>query len=107
MSRSSTTIEELVLPSTVGEMIQEDFLDPLGMTVEQLAQGLHVTPTTVRETILGARPMDAEMDLRLTRFFGISTGFFLGLQTDRELRLRRYELSDVLDEIVPRMAQAA
>ncbi len=107
MSRSSTTIEDFILPSTVGEMLQEDFLEPLGMSPEELADKLRVTNATVRETISGARPIDAEMDLRLGRFFGISTGFFLGLQTDRELRLRKYELGQTLDEIVPRLARAA
>ena len=70
---------------------------------------LVVTPSACRrerinEIVLGKRAITADTDLRLARYFGMSEGFFLGLQTDYELLGRRREIADQLAAIRPRAA---
>ena len=58
----------------------------------------------INEIVLGKRAITADTDLRLARYFKISDGFFLGLQTDYELMQRRREIGDKLKAIKPRAA---
>ncbi len=105
MSRSSTTIEseELQNPSP-GDILRLDFVEPAGMTSAALAEALRVNAGRISEILGGRRPINADMDLRLTRYFGLSPGFFLGLQADFDLMQRRRELGDELEAIKPRAA---
>ena len=61
-------------------------------------------PPRINEIALGKRAITADTDLRLARYFGLSEGFFLGLQTDYELMFRRRRISDQLKAIRPRAA---
>lgn len=61
-------------------------------------------PRRINEIVLGKRAVTADTDLRLARYFKMSDGFFLGLQTDYDLMQRRRELGDKLKAIRPRAA---
>lgn len=105
MSRSRTiTDPDWLHNSHAGELLVSEFLEPLGMTVEDLAQSIGAEVERVRAVVAGAQAMDAELDLRLARYFGMSEGFFLGLQADYELLEAKRALNDDLDRIVPRAA---
>jgi antitoxin HigA-1 len=105
MSKSSTTTDPDWLPNpTPGETLMEEFLRPLGLSQSALARALCVPPRRINEIVLGKRAITADTDLRLTRYFGLTPGFFLGLQADHDLMARRRELGDDLDRIVPRAA---
>jgi addiction module HigA family antidote len=82
----------------------EDFLEPLGLSQYRLAHDLSVPPRRINEIVLGKRAITADTDLRLARYFGMSEGFFLGLQTDYELMQRKREIGDKLKAIRPRAA---
>ncbi len=69
-----------------------------------LARAVHVQPRRINEIVLGKRAMTADTDLRLARYFGMSEGFFLGLQSDYELMERRREIERELKSIEPRAA---
>ena len=58
----------------------------------------------INELVLGKRAVTADTDLRLTRYFGLSEGFFLGLQSDYDLMERRREIEAELKSIKPRAA---
>ena len=73
-------------------------------STQPTSRALHVPPRRVSEVLRGRRPIDADTDLRLARYFGLSAGFFLGLQADFDLMQRRRELGDDLDAIKPRAA---
>ena len=105
MSKSSTIIEgdELANP-TPGEILRLDFLEPAGMSSADLGQALHVDSGRVADVLSGRRAVDADMDLRLARYFGLTPGIFLGLQADFDLMRRRRELGDDLEAIKPRAA---
>ncbi|WP_158816228.1 HigA family addiction module antitoxin [Methylocapsa sp. S129] len=106
MSKSSITMTnpELLPNPTPGEILLEEFLKPLALSQNALARALRVPPRRVNEIILGKRAISADTDLRLARYFGVSDGFFLGLQADYDLMARRRQISPDLDAIQPRAA---
>jgi antitoxin HigA-1 len=105
MSKSSTTTDADLLPNpTPGEILLEEFLRPLGLSQTGLAGELRVPPRRINEIVLGKRAITADTDLRLTRYFGLTPGFFLGLQADHDLMARRRQLGAELDLISPRAA---
>lgn len=104
MSKSSTITTELLENPHPGEILLEDFLKPMGMSQNALARAVHVPPRRINEIVLGKRTVTADTDLRLARYFGISEGFFLGLQADYDLMERRRQIGDDLDTIVPKAA---
>ena len=102
-SRSSTITDLLPNPHP-GEILLEEFLKPMGLSQTALANALHVPPRRINEIVLGKRAVTADTDLRLARYFGVSKGFFLGLQADYELMQRRRQIGDKLKTIRPRAA---
>ena len=105
MSRSQTTTDpEWLRNSHAGELLVSEFMEPLGLTEGALASFLAIAPARLRDVIAGTMPMDAELDLRLARYFRMSEGFFLGLQNDYELLEAKRALNGELDRIVPRAA---
>jgi antitoxin HigA-1 len=87
-----------------GEILLEEFLKPMGLSQNALARAVHVPPRRINEIVLGKRAMTADTDLRLARYFDMSEGFFLGLQTDYDLMQRRREIESDLSNIKPRAA---
>lgn len=104
MSRLSTTIEDLLPNPHPGEVLLEEFLTPLGLSQNALARAIHVPPRRINEIVLGKRDVTADTDLRLARYFGLSEGFFLGLQADFDLMERRRAIAPQLQAIRPRAA---
>jgi addiction module HigA family antidote len=102
-SKSSTTTELLPNPSP-GEILIEEFLKPMGLSQTALARAIGVPPRRINEIVLGKRTVTADTDLRLARYFKMSDGFFLGLQTDHDLMQRRREIDNQLKAIKPRAA---
>ncbi len=76
----------------------------MGISQNALARAVHVPPRRINEIVLGKRDVTADTDLRLARFFGVSDGFFLGLQTDFDLMERRRQIEPDLKTIEPRAA---
>ena len=76
----------------------------MGLSQTALAHAIGVPPRRINEIVLGKRAITADTDLRLARYFKMSDGFFLGLQTDYELMQRRREIGDQLKAIKPRAA---
>ncbi|THV21296.1 HigA family addiction module antitoxin [Peteryoungia ipomoeae] len=104
MSRSSTTMTDLLPNPHPGDILLEDFLKPMGLSQNALARAVNVPPRRINEIVLGKRSLTADTDLRLSRYFGVSEGFFLGLQADYDLMQRRREIGAELQRIEPRAA---
>jgi antitoxin HigA-1 len=108
MSKSSTTThdEEPLLPNPhPGEILLEEFLRPMALSQNRVARAIHVPPRRINELVLGKRAVTADTDLRLARYFGVSEGFFLGLQADYDLMERRRQIEAELSSISPRAAE--
>jgi addiction module HigA family antidote len=89
---------------TPGEILLKEFLEPMGLSQNALARATHVPPRRINEIVLGQRAVTADTDLRLAKYFGVSEGFFLGLQTDHDLRAKKRELAKELHSIAARHA---
>jgi addiction module HigA family antidote len=84
---------------TPGEILLEEFLKPMGITQYRLAKEIGVSQRRISEIISGKRSITADTGLRLSRFFGTSDGFWVGLQTDYDTARTKDALSDVLARI--------
>ena len=105
MSKSPTTTDpEWLHNSHAGELLVSEFMEPLGLTEDALASSLAIAPARLHAVIAGNKPMDADLDLRLARYFRMSEGFFLGLQDDYELLEAKRALNGELEKILPRAA---
>ena len=89
---------------TPGEILAEEFLGPMGISQNALARAIRVPPRRINEIVLGQRAVTADTDLRLARYFGMSEGFFLSLQTDHDLRAKKREMAKELAAIAVRHA---
>jgi addiction module HigA family antidote len=102
---SITMIESDLLHNPhAGEILLEEFILPLQLSQNALARAIHVPPRRINEIVLGKRALTADTDLRLARYFGMSEGYFLGLQSDYDLMQRRRQISGELARIQPRAA---
>lgn len=105
VSKSSTTTESEWLHNPhAGDLLASEFMEPLGLDCAALASAIAVELVRLQSVIDGEIPVDAELDLRLGRYFRMSEGFFLGLQDDYEIREAKRILDGDLDRIVPRAA---
>lgn len=103
-SRTITADHDRLPDIHPGEILREDFLIGSEIGIEEVAQGSGVDARALRAILDEKAAIDAEVDLRLARWFGMSEGFFLGLQHDYELRLARNAHRDALARIVRRAA---
>jgi len=105
VSKSSTTTNPDWLHNAhAGEMLVSEFMEPLGLDVDAVASAIDVDSPRLRAVVNGSAPMDAELDLRLGRYFRMSEGFFMRLQDQYELLEAKRALNGDLDRIVPRAA---
>ena len=93
-------------PIHPGEILQEEFLRPMGISAHALALALHVPAPRINDIVRERRAVTADTALRLARYFGTSENFWLGLQADYDAAHARIALADVLPSIHPR-AQVA
>src|SRR5712691_3522839 len=84
-----------------GKILSREFLAPMRLSQTALAHAIAVPPRRINEIILGKRAITADTDLRLARYFKMSEGFFIGLQTDYELMQRRRAIGQALKAIRP------
>ena len=109
MSKSSTITRKLTTPNRVtthpGEVLSEEFLKPLGMSVHALAMGLRVPATRIGAIVKGSQSITADTALRLARFFGTSPEFWMSLQTMHDLTKTRTETGREIErDVHPRAA---
>lgn len=84
-----------------GEILNEDFLAPLGVSQYRLAQAVAVPPRRINEIVHGKRAISADTALRLARFFGTTPDFWINLQAQYDLRQAEKSLKKTMDKIEP------
>jgi len=93
---------EFLSPIPPGEILEEEFMTPLGLSQNALARALKIPPGRISEIVRGRRTISADTALRLARYFRTSPEFWLNLQTDYDLRLaRRASGPEIEESIVP------
>ena len=88
-------------PVSPGEMLDEEFLKPLGLTKYRLAKSIDVPAQRIGDIVAGKRGISAETDLRLCRYFGLSEGWWLRLQSNYDTAIARRKIAKALEKIVP------
>jgi antitoxin HigA-1 len=88
-------------PVPPGEILAHEFLEPLAITPYRLAKSIGVPQQRLGEILAGRRSITADTGLRLSRFFGMSDGFWIGLQADYDMAKARASMGDALDRITP------
>jgi len=81
---------KLLKPIPPGEILMEEFMRPLGLSINALARALAVPPNRVSAIVNGTRAISADSALRLGKYFGTSPEIWLDLQSDYELRVARH-----------------
>ena len=84
-----TKKQTLLDPIHPGEILPEEFMKPLGISMNRLARDISVPPGRISEVINGKRAITADTALRLGKFFGVSPEIWIDLQSDYEIRLAR------------------
>lgn len=83
-----------------GEILKEEFLDPLNITAYRLSKSIGIPQTRTSQIIKGNRRVTADTALRLAKYFGTSAKFWMGLQDDYDLEKETLKLKVELDSIV-------
>lgn len=88
-------------PIHPGEMLADE-LDEIGVSQSELARALGVPRSRISAIVRGERPITADTGLRLSRWFGTSDGFWIGLQADYDVQVARDEHAEELARVQPR-----
>jgi addiction module HigA family antidote len=88
-------------PVTPGELLLEEFLKPMGISQYRLAKEIGVPAQRISEIVAGKRAVTADTDLRLSRFFGLSNGYWLRAQAAHDTEVAQRALARELDRIRP------
>ena len=87
-------------PIHPGEILLEEFLIPMGISQYRIAKDISVPPRRINEIVHGKRGVSADTALRLERYFGLSEGFWLRLQTHYDLEVEKDRLEERLEKEV-------
>ena len=90
-----------IAPIHPGEILIEEFLEPLQVSQNRLAVAIGVSPRRINEIVHGKRRVTADTALRLARSFGTTDRFWLNLQTRFDLEVERNHLGNILERIEP------
>ncbi len=90
-----------------GEILKEEYLAPLGLSVNALAKALHVTPSRINDIVLGRRGVTPDTALRLARYFGGDAQSWLNLQQSYDLKVtEKSALQTILKTVMPLQGMA-
>lgn len=84
-----------------GEMLLEEFLEPMGISQYRLAKDIGVPQPRIGEIVVGKRAVTTDTALRLARYFGLSDTFWVNLQAGYDLRIAKASMKKTLDAIKP------
>lgn len=101
-SQNMTMVNSEFIPVPhIGEILNEEFLEPLNITQNALAVAIGVPTNRINAIVRGQRGITADTDLRLTKYFGLTKGYFLRLQSNLELLEQGHKIEKELSNIVP------
>lgn len=92
-------MEKLIPLPTMGEILQEEFMGPLGISAYRLAQDIHVPVSRIQDILHDRRKVTPDTSMRLGKYFGMNERFFLDLQNDIDIRSLHETIGEELDSI--------
>jgi addiction module HigA family antidote len=95
------TVIQIIEPVFPGELLDEEFLIPLGITKYRIAKEIGVPAQRIGEIVAGRRAVTADTDLRLCKYFGLSEGYWLRVQNNYDVEIARRKIQAQLDGITP------
>jgi addiction module HigA family antidote len=84
---------------SVGEILKEEFMEPLNLSAYKLAQAIHVPASRIQDILHDRRKITADTSLRLAKFFGVSDRYFLDIQNDIDIRNLKISMADEISQI--------
>lgn len=94
--------KDFLNPVTPGEILREDFMEPMGISINQLSRDIAVPPNRISEIVNGKRGITADTALRLEQYFGVEAQFWLNLQSEYDLRIIKRKIGpDIKQRILP------
>ena len=94
-------LNDTIAPVTPGELLIEEFLLPLGITKYRIAKEIGVPAQRIGDIVAGKRAITADTDLRLCKYFRLSSGYWLRVQNVYDTEKTRARIQEQLDDIVP------
>jgi addiction module HigA family antidote len=92
--------KKLLDPIHPGEILREEFMKPLGISINRLARDIAVPPARISAIVNGKRAITADTALRLAKYFGVPSEVWLGLQVEYDLRMARRRIGPEIDRRV-------
>ena len=92
-------MSDFIETPTIGEILNEEFLIPLGISAYKLAQEINVPTSRIQDIHHNRRKITVDTSLRLAKFFSLSDGYFMSLQDDIDIRNAKMKLASQLEEI--------
>ncbi len=92
-------MSDFIETPTIGEILREEFLIPLGISAYKLAREINVPTSRIQDILHNRRKITVDTSLRLAKFFGLSDGYFISLQDDIDIRNAKTELAPQLEDI--------
>ena len=86
---------------TIGEILKEEFMQPLGISAYKLAQDIYVPSSRILDILKDKRKITIDTSLRLAKYFGVSDRYFLDLQNDIDMRNEQRRLAPEISKIKP------
>ena len=84
---------------TIGEILQEEFMEPMDISAYKLAQEIHVPVSRIQDILHDRRKITADTSLRLAKYFGVSDRYFLDMQNDIDIRNLKISLAEEINKI--------
>ncbi|MCP5114924.1 MAG: HigA family addiction module antidote protein [bacterium] len=98
--------QKLLDPIHPGEILLEDFMKPLGLSINRLARDLHVPPNRIHGIVHGSRSITADTALRLGTYFGVTPGAWLAMQAEHDIRVVQRSVGEEIAQTVRRLDAA-
>ena len=84
---------------TMGEILREEFMEPMNLSAYRLAQEIHVPVSRIQEILNSGRRVTVDTSLRLAKFFGVSDRYFLDIQNDIDIRNVKRRIDKEIEDI--------
>lgn len=92
-------MNNMIETPTIGEILKEEFMEPLGLSAYKLAKDIHVPVSRIQDILHGRRKVTADTSLRLAKLFGVSDRYFLDMQNDIDIRNLKKDMQSEINDI--------